>query len=205
MTSLRSSPSFQDRPARRAPAPGSGNDEADGKNPNYPDQILRSDFARIRTAVAGMRADETTPDTRLADDPMRFNPVAVRSLTELMLGGIFPGKNGLILHCRLRYFDPAQRRAGVPEDVAALIERMTDNEVVVTLVNTNQLDERTVVVQAGGYAEHQFVSVEGNDDNVRIDASHVTVTLAPGSGSRLTLKMQRYVNQPTMTFPWDRN
>ncbi|MDP6719920.1 MAG: hypothetical protein QGF59_14765, partial [Pirellulaceae bacterium] len=112
--------------------------------------------------------------------------------------------NGLILHCRLRYFDPAERRAGVPEGVAALIGRMTDDEVVVTLVNTNQLDSRTVVVQAGGYAEHQFISIANGGSKAEINASRFSVRLAPGSGSRLTLKMKRYVNQPTMTFPWDR-
>ena len=176
-----------------------------GKNPNYPEQILQSDFSHIRKTVAGMRADETTPDTRLSDDPMKFNPAAVRSLTELMLGGIYPSTTGLILHCRLRYFDPVERRAGLPEGVAALIEKMTDDEVVVTLVNINQLDSRTVVVQAGGYAEHQFVSITNGDSNLGIDACHFSVKLAPGSGGRLTLKMRRYVNQPTMTFPWDRN
>ena len=180
-------------------------DYINGKNPNYPTQVLRNDFAYVRNMVAGMRGDKTTPDTRLADDPMRFNPAAVRSLTELMMGGIYPGKNGLILHARLRYFDPVERRAGVPAGVAALIERMTDEEVVVTLVNTNQLDSRTVAVQAGAYAEHQFVSATSHNKNTKIDDSHFSVTLAPGSGSKLTLKMKRYANQPTMTFPWDRD
>ncbi|MDP6557162.1 MAG: hypothetical protein QGG71_21015 [Pirellulaceae bacterium] len=175
-----------------------------GKNPDYPEQVLHSDFSRIRAQVAGMRADKTTPDTRLADDPMRFNPASIRSLNELMLGALHPTNNGLILHCRLRYFDPAERRAGVPEGVAALIGRMTDDEVVVTLVNTNQLDSRTVVVQAGGYAEHQFISIANGGSKAEINASRFSVRLAPGSGSRLTLKMKRYVNQPTMTFPWDR-
>ena len=175
-----------------------------GENPNYPEQVLHNDFARVRAQVAGMRADETTPDTRLSDDPMRFNPASIRSLNELMLGAIHPTNNGLTLHCRLRYFDPAERRAGVPEDVAALIDKMTHDEVAVTLVNVNHLDSRTVVVQAGGYAEHQFISVTNGGSKVRIDDSSFSVRLAPGSGSRLTLKMKRYVNQPTMTFPWDR-
>ena len=175
-----------------------------GKNANYPEQVLFSDFSRVRAQVAGMRADKTTPDTRLADDPMRFSPASIRSLNELMLGALHPTNNGLILHCRLRYFDPSVRRAGVPDGVAALIDKMTDDEVGVTLVNTNQLDSRTVVVQAGGYAEHQFISVTNGNSKAQINASHFSVRLAPGSGGRLTLKMKRYVNQPTMTFPWDR-
>ncbi|MGH1559154.1 hypothetical protein ACRAWD_18630 [Caulobacter segnis] len=39
--------------------------------------------------------------------------------------------------CRLRWFDPERRRAGVPPDVAALVEKLSDDETVVTLVNTN--------------------------------------------------------------------
>ena len=176
-----------------------------GGNPQYPEEVLRSDLSRIRMRVAGMRADTTTPDTRLSDDPLKYNPVAVKSLSELMLGGPQLSRTGLVMHCRLRYFDPIRRRAGVPEDVAALVEKMTDDEVVVTLVNTSQLDAHKVVVQAGGYAEHQFVSVENGGREQDVDASHFSVELAPGAGGRLTLKMQRYVNQPTLIFPWDRD
>src|SRR5439155_5878301 len=45
-------------------------DYLDGKSPGYPVQSLRRDLERVRRQVAGMRADPTTPDTRLADDPM---------------------------------------------------------------------------------------------------------------------------------------
>ena len=176
-----------------------------GRNPDFPEQALRSDLERIRQRVDGMRADETTPDTRLADDPMKFNPASVSSLIQLMLGGLHPGHQGNVLQARLRYFDPIKRRAGIPEDVAALVDKLTGGEVAVTLVNTNQLDARTLVVQAGGYAEHQFESVTWGDGNARpIDARQVTVKLQPGSGSRLVFKMRRHVNQPKMAFPWDR-
>jgi hypothetical protein len=30
------------------------------------------------------------------------------------------------------------------------------------------------------------------------------VRLAAGAGARLTLKMKRHVNAPTLSFPWDR-
>ena len=176
----------------------------DGKRPDYAEAALRSDLARVRQRVAGMRADTTTPDTRLADDPMKYNPASVSSLIELMLGGIHPGHRGSILHCRLRYFDPVRRRAGVPEDVGALVEKLSASAVTVTLVNTNQIEPRTVIVQAGGYAEHQFVGVtiDGNDRPVA--APTLTVRLAPGAGARMTLRMNRYANQPTMSFPWNR-
>ena len=76
----------------------------DGNDPDYPVRVLQYDFAAIRNKVQGMRDDETTPDTRLSDDPMPFNPCSVNSLISLMLGGIHPGHRGAPLHCRLRYF-----------------------------------------------------------------------------------------------------
>ena len=176
----------------------------EGKNPNYPEQALRADLAHVRQRAEGMRRDPTTPDTRLSDDPMRFNPASVSSLVELALGGLMPGRRATVLNCRLRYFDPTARRAGLPEDVAALIETMTADAVTVTLVNVNQLEERTVIVQAGGYAEHELTAVTHPGGTAPLTGSSVGVRLAPGAGGRLTVRMRRYVNKPTMTFPWDR-
>jgi hypothetical protein len=35
-----------------------------------------------------------------------------------------------------------------------------------------------------------------------VDHPHFTVRLAPGAGTRLTLRLKRYANQPTFAFPW---
>jgi hypothetical protein len=174
-----------------------------GKNAGFPEQALRGDLARIGKQVKEIRADTTTPDTRLADDPMAFNPASIESLIQLALGGLHPGRSGSALFCRLRYFDPAQSRAGLPNDVAALIDEMTADQVSVTLVNVNQLESRRVIVQAGGYAEHRFTSVKLGDKSLPFDSSQMQVELAPGSGARLTLGMKRYINKPTMAFPWN--
>jgi hypothetical protein len=176
-----------------------------GEDARYPEEALRADLERVRQRVQGMRADTTTPDTRLADDPLRFGKADVVSLVELALGGIYLDRNAAVLHCRLRYFDPARRRAGLPEDVAVLVEKLTADSVSMTLVNVSQLDERRVVIQAGGYAEHQFVAVQTEGREVVVDGTNFTVRLSPGAGARLTLRMRRYVNQPTMAFPWDRS
>jgi hypothetical protein len=173
-----------------------------GQNSGYPEQALRADLAAIRGRVAAMRQDTTTPDTRLADDPMKYNPARVQALRELTLGGIYSGKQGSLLHCRLRYFDPLARRAGLPQDTAALIEKMTGDQVTLVLVNVNQVQPRTLVVQAGAYAEHQFTDVGIEGSTTTVSAPHFTVELAPGAGTRITAKMRRYVNQPTLQFPW---
>lgn len=176
-----------------------------GKNSGYPERVLRADLARIKSKVAGMRRDLTTPDTRLADDPMEFNPASVHALLNLAMGAVDQGRGGNTLVSRLRYFDADQRRPGMPEDVAALVERMTADETVVSIVNTNQLQARTIIVQGGAYGEHQIVSAKANDAQSPIDGAQVTVKLAPGAGATLTLKMKRHVNQPTFALPWDKS
>ena len=173
-----------------------------GKDLSYPERALRGDLARIGKQVQGIRSDTTTPDTRLADDPMPFNPASVAAMIQLVFGGLHPDRSGSALFCRLRYFDPDMRRAGLPEGVAALIDEMTADTVSVTLVNTNQLDSRKLILQAGAYAEHKLSSLKVGEQTQPLNGSHVTVELAPGSGTRLTLKMARYANPPTMAFPW---
>jgi hypothetical protein len=93
----------------------------------------------------------------------------------------------------------------MPEDVAALVEKLTDDETTLSLVNINPVEERTVIVQAGAYAEHQLVSATIDDKVLLIDKPSFTVRLAPGAGNRIVLKMKRYANQPTLVFPWDRD
>jgi hypothetical protein len=173
-----------------------------GNNPGYPEQLLRADLSRIGKKVQAFRNDDTTPDTRLADDPLPYNPASVASLVPLALGGLHPGRDGSALFCRLRYFDPEMRRAGLPPDVAALIDQMTGDRVSVTLVNVNQLEPRRVIVQAGGYAEHRFTSVQFGAATQPLNASQVQIKLGPGSGVRLSFTMERYANTPTMSFPW---
>jgi len=82
------------------------------------------------------------------------------------------------------------------------VSELGDRRSVVTLVNLSTAAPRTVVVQAGAYAEHQFESVEWNGQTRRLGAPDVTVELAPGAGARLTFAMRRYVNRPTVLFPW---
>jgi hypothetical protein len=179
-------------------------DYLDGKDSRFPEAALRADLERVRQRVRGMRADTTTPDTRLADDPLQFNPASVGSLVELAMGGLPPGRVGSVLHCRLRYFDPVRRRAGLPEDVAALVQKLSADEATLTLVNVNQLAARTVVVQAGGYGEHRFTQAVAGDQKVAVNGPSLTVRLEPGAGTRLVLRMRRYANPPRLAFPWDR-
>ncbi len=154
--------------------------------------------------MKGLREDTSTPDTRGSDYSQRYNPAATTALVNLTLGGNAPGRAGNILHSQVRYFDPEKRRAGLPEDMAALVSKITPEGITLTLVNTNQVEHRTVVVQAGAYGEHQFTSVASGNGATEVGAAHFEVRLAPGSGGEMTIGMRRYVNQPALTFPWNR-
>ena len=175
-----------------------------GGNSQYPVEALQGELERVRINVETMRNDRSTPDTRLSDVMNSTNPATTEKLTQLMLGGLPTGRVGFPLHCRLRYFDPDQGRAGIPPDVAALVEEMTDDAVTVRLVNINPHHDRTVIVQGGAYAEHQIQNISIADETAAIDLSAFKVRLAPGCGSRLKITMKRYANSPTLQFPWDR-
>ena len=166
----------------------------EGKDPQYPAKALRQEIEYVRRKAKALREDDTSPDTRLADYPMGLNPAAHNALANLTMGAFLSG-NIWSLHARLRYFDPVRRRSGLPEDVAALVEKISGDSVTVTLVNVNPVEARDVVVQAGAYGEHQFTTPH--------NARWITVRLEPGSGDQFTLGMKRYANQPTAKQPWE--
>jgi hypothetical protein len=172
------------------------------KNPGFPEQALRADLEALRKKVAGMRADASTPDTRLADDSMRFNPANAANLVHLMLGGLHHGNRTLVLHTRVRYFDSAGRRPGLPADVAALVEKLTADETVLTLINLSPVHSRRVVVQAGGYGEHAFTTATADGTAIAVNGRHLTVALDPGAGAHIKLGTKRYAHQPTLAWPW---
>jgi len=177
----------------------------EGRDAGYPERALRGDLERVRRRVAAMRKDTTTPDTRLADDPMDYNPASVDSLVHLMVGGIPSQPGSAHLVSRLRFFDPVARRAGMPEDVAALIERMTDERTTVTLVNVNAVEPRTVIIQAGAYGEHRVTSLETFGRTVPVEGYWFPLRLAAGCGATLQIAMRRHANPPSLLLPWDRH
>jgi hypothetical protein len=176
----------------------------EGKNSDYAEGALQRDLDSIARKVDGIRADKTAPDKRLADNMLDLNPAATDAMVRLMFGALVPSREGGLLNARLRYFDPVRRRAGVPEEVSALVSEIGDRRTVVTLVHTGTAEPRTVIVQAGAYGEHQIESVEWNGRTERVDAPEFSVRLAPSAGAKLTLTMRRYVNTPTVKFPWNR-
>jgi hypothetical protein len=175
-----------------------------GQNPSYPEHALERDLKAIQQRMAAVRKDTTPAAKRLADNMLDINPAATDSLVQLMWGALLPGREGGLVNARLRYFDPVRKRAGVPEDVAALVSEISDTRTVVTLVNLNPSQSRTVIVQGGGYGEHQLMSVTSEGTSTRINGPLLTVQLDPGSGQKLVFEMKRYANAPTVRHPWQR-
>ncbi|MEX2264424.1 MAG: hypothetical protein WD696_20890 [Bryobacteraceae bacterium] len=173
-----------------------------GKNPSYPETALRAELGRVRSRVQGLRQDPSTADTRASDHSQRYNPVSAGVLAHLTVGANDPGSSGNILHSRLRYFDPVKRRAGLPDDVAALVEKIRPDDLVVTLVNTNPVHARELIVTMGAYGEHQCDSVAFGGKTIPVNAPQFAIELAPGAGETLTLTMKRYAHQPKLSLPW---
>jgi len=202
------------KPADRARCEDTGwYDFLEGRNPGYPVKAMRADLAEIRKRMALVAADDTAPDMRLADHALDYNPALVATLTQTMGAGLYighpgwarttPSQGGALLFTRLRYFDPQARRPGIPPDVAALVDGWSADSVTVTLVNINPVSARSLIVQGGAYAEHQITSVSDGKTNTTVNAAHFPVQLAPGAGARLTIRMRRFANDPTLAFPWE--
>jgi hypothetical protein len=176
----------------------------EGKDAAWPVRALESDINQVRRKAKQIRDDITSADTRLADYLLDFNPAATDALYNQTMGGYFARGRIWNLHARFRHFDPVNRRAGLPDDVSALAEKLGADSATLTLVNTNPVEARTVIVQAGGYGEHQFDSATTGSKTTPVNSSFVTVRLEPGAGSKIDFKMTRYKNPPTVVFPWDR-
>lgn len=174
----------------------------------YPLTAFQQGLEEIRRS-----ADRLSHDTGTYDFPPHAtrgsccNPVSTTALINLTMGGNDPNGSGhgpLPLHTQVRHFDPDRRRAGLPEDVAALVEQIRPENIRMTLVNTSPFHARTVTVQMGAYGEHQATTVTIGGRTFPIDAPSFSVRLAPGAGEMLTIGIQRYAHQPTLAFPWDR-
>ena len=116
-----------------------------------------------------------------------------------------PGRDGGLLNARLRYFDPDRRRAGVPEDVAALVSELSDTRTTVTLVNLS----RSQAANRHRAGRRLRRAPAGQRDAWRQDHADRRAAadgaLEPGCGETLVLAMKRYANAPTVLHPWHRH
>ena len=202
-----------------------------GEYPGFPLDILRHNHAQVHQRLAFMRDDRQDPATYGDWYLQARNPVTVEGLLQLTMGGPLYLYNGGLQMARLRYFDGQRRRPGLPRDVAALVEVLEEDRVVVQLVNLSATEPREMVVQAGVFGEHRFTSaswqqrrplsaeeaaagqtheaqfrevIQGQleDRRVEVKDRQFTLGLAPGAGIRLDLGMERFANEPSYSLPW---
>jgi len=174
----------------------------EGRNPDYPLQILKATYTETLRKLEVIRRDRTVPRERDVHHWQQRNPVVLEGLVQLTLGCPNHVYHGGLLHSRLFYFDPVRKRPGLPPDVAALVDRITPDGLSVQLVNLNPTQPRDVILRAGAFGEHAFTSVRHGDRRLELKGKHLQVRLRPGAQGRLELGMARYVHRPSYAFPW---
>jgi len=190
-----------------------------GNDPDYPENILKANCALVERQLNKMRSAEGDPagwisDGYNLDDLSSIHkwqemcPVYPEGLLQLTLGAPMHISHGGLQHARVRYYDAFAQRPGLPPKVSALVERLADDSVSLTLVNLDTIEAKDVVIQAGGFGEHRFTNVEARDErgeilqSVPLEDKWVQIRLGRAAGVRLTLSMERYVNSPSYETPW---
>jgi hypothetical protein len=181
---------------------------ATGEFPEYPERILRHNHRQVSRRIEYIRRDEQDPATYDDDYLQHRNPVTVEGLVQLTMGGPLPLYNGGLLQTSVRHFDPERGRPGLPENVAALVSSLSADGLTLTVSNVGGR-ERTVVVQAGTYGEHQFRTATYDASTQRgrtrrvvdVDDAAVRVRLEPSARTRIEFEFDRYVNDPAAAFP----
>ncbi len=177
-----------------------------GKFPNWPEKLMEFGLAQAEDALARVRAESREPDQMITENSGIPNPVSMEVLTQVMLGSPGTVYNGGLLRATVRYFDPERSRAGLPEDVAALVDGLGPDRAGVHLVNLSHHETRRIVVQAGAFGEHRFNNVKyvdaDGDRGVEVAAKHLEVVLPPGTAIHLSCGLERFAHKPSYAFPW---
>ncbi|MBN9390318.1 MAG: hypothetical protein J0I20_19985 [Chloroflexi bacterium] len=189
-----------------------------GDNPTYPEAILSATFGQVARRLELIRIDQEDLTKVYIHHWQQHNPVIVEALTQLTMGAPSVLYNGGLLHTLVRYYDVQQERAGLPQDVGALVSKIGPTSATIHLVNLNPFESREVVLQAGAFGEHQFKSasyasrtsdypggvyaysappLETEQITVEIEDKYFQVELPPASEIVLELEMVRYVNTPS--------
>ncbi len=198
-----------------------------GDNPTYPERMLDATHQIMSRRLELTRRDTDVGTKHHVHHWQWANPVSSEALVQLTLGGPQQLYNGGLLHARLRYYDSIRKRPGLPEDVAALVEKLERDRTVVQLVNLKPNESRELIVQAGAFGEHRFSKarwdgrtsewpgelggysgsyaapkVSTEERTIEIGSSSFSVELPPAMEIRLDLATERYVNEPSYSQPW---
>lgn len=170
-----------------------------GENPDFPEQVLDDTYACMLARLDKIGRDDLS---QIAAQDIHhwqdLNPVVPEGLIQMAMGTPAAIYHGGILHASVRYFDPQGRRSGLPQGVAALVEKITPQGIVLTLVNTDPLAGCPAIVQAGGFAEHEFTTLRSGDGETQpVGSPWLRVELGPSAQARLELGIRRFARRPT--------
>ncbi len=177
----------------------------EGRNPDYPEQILQETWDGVYRALDKIENDDADPEDVICNHYHSLIPVVPEGLIQMMMGTPSAVYNGGLLHAHLCYFDPQERRIGVPDGVAALVDKVSTDGASVTLVNTDPAETRTVLVQSGMFGEHEFTWAQQDEgERVDIDGKWFRVQLGPSAQARLQLGLKRFAHRPAYGHPkWE--
>ncbi len=174
----------------------------DGKNPDWPVKILQAEYHNAQTTFESIQNETRDARTLIADNVESPNPVFTKGLTQVAMGAPQSVYTGGLLRATVRYFDSDRVRPGLPLEVAALVDKLGADSAGIQLVNLNTSEARNLIVQAGAFAEHEFVEVTYSDQTATVNSKYFAVQLPPGTSIRLDVAMRRFAHQPTYAFPW---
>ena len=174
----------------------------DGKNPDWPEKILQAEYQNAQTAFESIQNETRDAHALIADNDGPPAPVYTKGLTQVMMGAPQSVYTGGLLRATVRYFDSDRGRPGLPRDVVALVDKLEAEGAGVHLVNLNASETRNLIVQAGAFAEHQFVELTYGDRTVPVESKYFAVQLPPAASIRLDVGMRRFAHRPTYAFPW---
>jgi hypothetical protein len=174
----------------------------DGKNPDWPMKILQAEYENARADFDIIQNETRDPLTLIEENVGCPDPVYTKGLTQVTMGAPQSVYTGGLLRATVRYFDTDRGRPGLPLDVAALVDSLGADSAGLQLVNVNMNETRNLIVQAGAFAEHEFIKVTHDDQTVPVDSKYFAVQLPPGTSIRLDLAMRRFAHRPTYAFPW---
>lgn len=180
-----------------------------GRNDDYPDTLLAAARQTINDQLAAFRSADKDPwKMDHESDPMsihmwqQLSPLVMEPLIQLMCGGPMHLYHGGLQYCSLRYFDCETRAAGLPQGVAALVSRVENGEVEVTFFNSSQ-NNRSFLIQAGSFGEHEFRAVSEPDCPVsECKERYLSVSMTSESIVTWRLKTARFVHRPSYTTPF---
>ena len=201
-----------------------------GEKPDYPVAILRANIELINTQLRKMRSKTGDPrswntyDPATADEVVgldlridgyqihawqEFSPIYFEGLAQMTMGAPMHISHGGLQHGKVRFFDGELQRPGLPRDVGAIVDTLTSTTIGMKIANTSTTQSRSLIVQAGGFGEHTFTSVEVTFDSGEsalheIGSQWFQVDLGALAGATLTFNVERYVNTPSYETPFSK-